>query len=547
MSISNLLQTNDFVQRNNAKALASKWERTGLLEGIKTETERAGMAQLLENQARQLVKEASSTGVAAGSEEWAGVALPLVRRIFAEFAAKEFVSVQPMNLPSGLIFYLDFKYGTAQPGFDNDNLNRTGDPFGSTNADDSMFGVTTTTGDPSGGLYGAGRFGYSINNVTSSIALAGFSVAAATSASLNYDSSILPSAYALVQFPIPTTADLYAVRSFTLISGSVEIVPASQYTSVTSAYTASFIVTTAQSASLATLVSASVTPKLNFTIQPTDTSRGDFEDKTTYGNGYNADIDIPEINLEMQSEPIVAKTRKLKAVWTPEFAQDLNAYHSIDAEAELTSMLSEYVSMEIDLEILDMLISAAPTTEYWSALNNNIWNGSGFTQTAAGGAVNALGDGFYNTQGGWFQTLGTKLQKVSNKIHQKTLRGGANFLVTSPAVATILESIPGFAADTDGTKMEFAAGVQKIGAINNRYTVYKNPYMKENIILMGFRGTQFLETGAVFSPYIPLIMTPLVYDPVNFTPRKGVMTRYAKKVVRPEFYGKVYVNGLNAI
>jgi hypothetical protein len=248
----------------------------------------------------------------------------------------------------------------------------------------------------------------------------------------------------------------------------------------------------------------------------------------------------------MQSEPIVAKTRKLKAVWTPEFAQDLNAYHSIDAEAELTSMLSEYVSMEIDLEILDMLISAAPTTEYWSALNNNIWNGTGFTQVGAG-TPGLAGDGFYNTQGGWFQTLGTKLQKVSNKIHQKTLRGGANFLVTSPAVATILESIPGFAADTDGTKMEFAAGVQKIGSINNRYTVYKNPYMLENVILMGFRGAQFLETGAVFSPYIPLIMTPLVYDPVNFTPRKGVMTRYAKKVVRPEFYGKVYVHGLNTL
>ena len=246
--------------------------------------------------------------------------------------------------------------------------------------------------------------------------------------------------------------------------------------------------------------------------------------------------------MELQSEPIVAKTRKLKAVWTPEFAQDLNAYHSIDAEAELTSMLSEYVSMEIDLEILDMLISSAPTTEYWSAVNNEVYDGiSKFVQTSA------TTGGFYNTQGGWFQTLGTKLQKVSNKIHQKTLRGGANFLVTSPAVATILESIPGFAADTDGTSMEFAAGVQKIGAINNRYTVYKNPYMKENIILMGFRGAQFLETGAVFSPYVPLIMTPLVYDPVNFTPRKGVMTRYAKKVVRPEFYGKVYVKGLETL
>jgi hypothetical protein len=546
MSISNLLQTNDFVQRNQAKALASKWEKTGLLEGLKGETEKAGMAQLLENQARQLVKEASSTGVAAGSEEWAGVALPLVRRIFAEFAAKEFVSVQPMNLPSGLIFYLDFKYGTAQPGFDSDNLNRTGDPFGSPNADDSMFGVTTTSNDPSGGLYGAGRFGYSINETASIVTAATGSIP--TAAQVNADSVYSGSSdYRMVTVNVPTNADLYAVRSFTFLSGSTEIIPVQAFSSITSNYTASFVVTSANAAFISSSIGAN-TVRLQYSKQPTDVTRGDFEDaRTGYGNGYNYDIDIPEINLEMQSEPIVAKTRKLKAVWTPEFAQDLNAYHSIDAEAELTSMLSEYVSMEIDLEILDMLIAAAPTTEYWSARNNTIWNGTAFSTLAAGVATAGLGDGFYNTQGGWFQTLGTKLQKVSNKIHQKTLRGGANFLVTSPAVATILESIPGFAADTDGTKMEFAAGVQKIGAINNRYTVYKNPYMKENVILMGFRGSQFLETGAVFSPYIPLIMTPLVYDPVNFTPRKGVMTRYAKKVVRSEFYGKVYVHGLDTI
>jgi hypothetical protein len=551
MSISNLLQTNDFVQRNNAKLAVSKWEKTGLLEGLKTETEKAGMAQLLENQARQLVKEATSTGTTAGSEEWAGVALPLVRRIFAEFAAKEFVSVQPMNLPSGLIFYLDFKYGTAQPGFDNDNNNRTGDPFSSPNADDSMFGVTTTGSDPTGGLYGAGRFGYTLNDFTSS-ALTGTSAAtgsAPTVAQVNADGAYSASlaSYQVVTVNMPTNTDLYTVRGCTFISGSgaTEIVPVQQFTSITSNYTASFVVTTAQATAIQLAITAT-NFKVNYYQQTTDTTRGDFEDKTTYGNGYNADINIPEINLEMQSEPIVAKTRKLKAVWTPEFAQDLNAYHSIDAEAELTSMLSEYVSMEIDLEILDMLIAAAPTTEYWSVMNNNFWNGTAFVQSGAGSAT-SLGDGYYNTQGGWFQTLGTKLQKVSNKIHQKTLRGGANFLVTSPSVATILESIPGFAADTDGTKMEFAAGVQKIGAINNRYTVYKNPYMKENVILMGFRGAQFLETGAVFSPYIPLIMTPLVYDPVNFTPRKGVMTRYAKKVVRPEFYGKVYVHGLNAL
>ena len=558
MSISNLLQTNDFVQRNQAKALASKWEKTGLLEGLRGETEKAGMAQLLENQARQLVKEASATGTSAGSEEWAGVALPLVRRIFAEFAAKEFVSVQPMNLPSGLIFYLDFKYGTAVPAFNDDNNNRTGDPFGNPNALDSMFGVTTTGSDAAGGLYGAGRFGYSIP-FTSSVGLtstgAATSSTAATSASLNFDSNYANNAHKTVTINVPTDADLYAVRSWTFTSGSAgaEIVPVQAFSTINSNFTASFVVTNADASAIQLAINAS-NLKLQYSKQPSDVSRGDFEDKnpfagTRYGtSGMNegTDIEIPEINLEMQSEPIVAKTRKLKAVWTPEFAQDLNAYHSIDAEAELTSMLSEYVSMEIDLEILDMLIAAAPTTEYWSALNNNFWNGSGFTQSGAGAAT-AVGDGYYNTQGGWFQTLGTKLQKVSNKIHQKTLRGGANFLVTSPAVATILESIPGFAADTDGTKMEFAAGVQKIGSINNRYTVYKNPYMMENVILMGFRGAQFLETGAVFSPYIPLIMTPLVYDPVNFTPRKGVMTRYAKKVVRPEFYGKVYVHGLNTL
>ena len=147
----------------------------------------------------------------------------------------------------------------------------------------------------------------------------------------------------------------------------------------------------------------------------------------------------------------------------------------------------------------------------------------------------------------WYQTLGQKMQKVSNRIHQLTMRGGANFAVVSPTVATILETIPGFQAGTDGDKMEFAAGITKIGSFQNRFTVYKNPYMTENVMLMGFRGSQFLETGAVYAPYIPLIMTPLVYDPANFTPRRGVMTRYAKKIVRPEFFAKIYIDKLGLV
>ncbi len=201
--------------------------------------------------------------------------------------------------------------------------------------------------------------------------------------------------------------------------------------------------------------------------------------------------------------------------------------------------------MEIDLEILDMLIEdAAAATEYWSAINNTVYNPSS-NAFASSQTANA----FYNTQGQWFQTLGTKFQKVSNKIHQKTLRGGANFMVVSPSVATVLESIPGFASSSDGdvTKASYAFGIQKAGNLNNRYTVYKNPYMTENVILMGYRGAQFLETGAVFAPYVPLIMTPLVYDPDTFTPRKGLLTRYAKKMIRPEFFGRVFVNDLASV
>ena len=530
---------------DTTKGLVGKWSKTGLLEGIKNENEAAGMATLLENQARQLVKEASTTGIQANAEEWSGVALPLVRRIFSEIVAKDFVSVQPMNLPSGLVFYLDFKYGTNQPGF------TTG--AGRFSEDDSVFGVTGTKGqDPVGGLYGAGRFGYTINEVTSSFTSGStpatnvFATSSVSPTDYNFDSVFSASYAAEITsgdvFKLTVlTADLpgldtKGVRAFRLSgTGIADQFP--QFTTINAAETqVTFVVSG----------SIGATPVVvEYHRQPTDVSRGDFEAATpaNFNATQNeADIDIPELNVEMKSEPIVAKTRKLKAQWTPEFAQDLNAYHSIDAEAELTSMLSEYVSQEIDFEILDMLIQEAGTTGYWSAEVGKTWNGSTFVDYST---VQAQASSF--NQGAWFQTLGTVVAGVSNKIHQKTLRGGANFLVVSPTVATIIESIPGYASTADNGDSQFAFGVTKIGALNSRFQVYKNPYMKENVILMGYRGNQFLETGAVYAPYIPLIMTPLVYDPTNFQPRKGVMTRYAKKMLRNEFYGKIYVAGLNSI
>jgi len=525
------------------RALAGKWEKTGLLEGINNDVEKAGVATLLENQARQLVKEASSTGTSANSEEWAGVALPLVRRIFSEIVAKDFVSVQPMNLPSGLVFYLDFKYGTAQTGFS------TG--AGKDSQADSVFGITDTDNDPSGGLYGAGNFGYSVNDTPSAAqtlhtatAANKFMTSSLSAADYNYDTAFSASKAGkldangdVFQALIPTASiagfDDKGIRAFRVSATGVT----ANYPQFSKLVGENLVVV------LEGELDATNDLVVKYHKQPSDIARGDFEATGTSLSGNpEVDIDIPELNVEMKSLPIVAKTRKLKAQWTPEFAQDLNAYHSIDAEAELTSMLSEYISQEIDFEILDMLMDGARSKGYWSAKAGRVWDG---TQFAA--MDNAeYGASAYN-QGAWFQTLGTVIAGVSNSIHQKTLRGGANFLVVSPDVATIIESIPGYASTADNGDAQFAFGVTKVGSLNSRFQVYKNPYMKENVILMGYRGTQFLETGAVYSPYIPLIMTPLVYDPKNFTPRKGVMTRYAKKMLRGEFYGKIYVDGLHKI
>jgi hypothetical protein len=706
--------------QSDSARLANKWARTGLLEGMGSETDKNNMSMILENQAKQLVTENTQTGGGAATftagtgaaGQWAGVALPLVRKVFGQIAAKEFVSVQPMNLPSGLVFYLDFQYGGTQ-------INSPANAAAGNNPKLPFANGTSLYGTPSpvnpatntsgfgnaaaGGLYGAGRFGYSTQNFIAAAAtqnlcivrnadwyldldadstypfvLTGVAAQSITGNQMSQASTVTGvSAAATTTAAAATTmlqtfADLEGIEGFYLASAaagnalfttqlpaftklvaggifvtpivgaasaigttkaadSVSILPAGQAvaggngaalltddynvapttsTSVNgrgftldalgfgAANVPTFIVNNPGEGyvagdiltwSAAALVNQAVTCTFTIaagqipaagviswfglgtitagvsagwvldtgavvnstvqgfvciqTLQPSDNNRGDFEDGNAAlgAAGFNTPIAIPEINVAMSSEAIVAKTRKLKAVWTPEFAQDLNAYHSLDAEAELTSIMSEYISLEIDQEILSMLIeSAGAGDEYWSAQNNLAIDANGVVN-------NALG--FFNSQGQWFQTLGTKVQKLSNIIHQRTLRGGANFMVCSPTVATIIESIPGFSSNSDGdaAKMSYAFGVQKAGSMNGRYQVYKNPYMTDNTILLGYRGGQFLEAGAVFAPYIPLIMTPLVYDPTTFTPRKGLLTRYAKKMLRPEFYGRIFVSNLNTL
>lgn len=521
------------------RQLRSKWSKTGLLEGLK-ERDQAALSVLLENQAKQLLDEVTQTGVGPNAEEWSGVALPLVRRIFGEIASKEFVSVQPMNLPSGLIFFLDFKYGTQQGGTNPQQF-----------AGKSLFGGTNITGSADNfgrtnaaveGLYGEGRYGYTVNDQLATVVSGDQTYASASWSDVGYDNAISASIAAgevkkltIAKADISATADDEAIRSFVVQGDDVtNNVNYNQFHKVDGTNYVFFV------KGIDGLVPGnSVT--VAYSVVPLDYNRGDFEDSTpnSMGNAVQP-LDIPEVDLELRSEPIVAKTRKLKAVWTPELAQDLNAYHSIDAEAELTAMLSDYISLEIDLEILDMLKSNALTTEYWSATIGEEYNSATNTWSSA-----TAGQAYQKNT--WFQTFGTKLNKVSNKIHQLTLRGGANFVVASPDVCTILESIPAFTVNAEKDAAKFAAGVTTVGSLANRYTVYKNPYMTSNEVLLGYRGNNFLETGAVYAPYVPLIMTPLVYDPLNFTPRRGVMTRYAKKMVRPEYYGRIFVKDLHTV
>jgi len=530
-NLQNLLKESNTVQSQllaATKGLVKQWEPTGLLEGLNSEYEVGGMAVLLENQKNQLIKEASRVG-GTGTEEWAGVALPLVRRMLGQIAAKEFVSVQPMNLPNGLVFFLDIKYGSGgQPGFTQNS---------------SIFGGTGTlfgrTDEATGGLYGSGRFGYTSNDYTSSSISA--SIASGSWYNTSYNTDLSASAAAnqlwLVTISLGTDADEYGARAFEPLSASAAVTYFPEYTAATR---------TASSVDVTFLVSGSAGgfPVANWGAayhkQPIASDRGDFEDTSVSGS--HVALDIPDLDIELQQESIVSKTKKLKAQWTPELVQDLQAYHSIDAEAELTAYLSDYMSAEIDLEILDMLVMGATHTEYWSAKIGYEYNST----TRAFYDAATTGQAYQKDS--WFKTLGYKIAKASAIIHQKTMRGGANFMVVSPVVATILENMGGFTSSgSETTQDKFAFGAVKVGSFANQYTVYKNPYMTTNVILMGYKGAQFLDSGAVYAPYIPLIMSPVVYDKDNFTPRRGVMTRYAKKLINGSFYARVVIGDLDAI
>ena len=569
-------------------ALLNKWSQTGLLEGLTDDTKRANMARLLENQARELLRE-SNTMAGGSVEGFAAVAFPIVRRVFAGLIANDLVSVQPMSLPSGLIFFLDFTFTNSRSG----NV-----------AGESIYGTDRVGSEVTGGVnlvdargisegsgpLRAGATGYAYGSPTGSnaeIIVASMKVHAAfnlngtvtdrAAKSIRFDADLLnvtdgtgiivvdvknsvikdsTSAFSPADFDnlsafiwtiTQATVDDQANTALTQLRRLTSKVKANATTLNEVATRFVFTQTAGSSVqaivtadAAATAVSAAAALKFPMTdnIIASSTAGGIIGAQLW---GLENNIDIPEIDIKVDSIAITAQTKKLKAKWTPELGQDLNAYHNLDAEVELTSILSEQIALELDREILaDLVNGATAATYYWSRSPGLFVN----RETGAElGATSAAPD-FTGTVSEWYETLIETINDVSAQIHRKTLRGGANFCVVSPEVANILEFTAGFRANVTADADRGDIGAVKVGSLNRKFDVIVDPYFPRNAILIGRKGSSFLESGYVYAPYVPLQTTPTIFGPEDFVPRKGVMTRYGKKMVRPDMYGLVIVRGL---
>ena len=580
--------TEGIVGRNLQKegaALLEKWERTGLLEGLENDSNKNGMARLLENQAKQLLKEAAGSSMAAGDVEgFASVAFPLVRRVFGGLLANDLVSVQPMSLPSGLIFFMDFTFGDAKLA--------AGAADGA-----SVYGGGRVARQITGGIQLDGNTGrnfhaeqgfYSLNNAYSSptgSSTVQLRAVASGTAGRNYAGASNAIAGGFVAGyedlgrmtrwdPDTSGSQVVIFRASQTDAGWTQLdtdnlisihntasdhgmfvrrltqkdpVTAGNYLFVFAATgTLSDIdaLKTDLNSNDAAGDGVDVTYTIPFTHAITDNfvqaqAQGALKGAATWG--LEDTVHIPEIDIKVDSIAVTAMTKKLKAKWTPELGQDLNAYHNLDAEVELTSILSEQIALEIDREILEDLIKGATAgTLHWSRSPGLFVNRETGTEV---GASSAAPD-FTGTVSEWYETLLETINDVSARIHRKTLRGGANFVVTSPEVASIMEMTSGFRASIAVDADTGSVGAVKVGALSKKWDVYIDPYFPRNVVLVGRKGGSFLESGYVYAPYVPLQVTPTIFGTEDFVPRKGVMTRYAKKMVRPDMYGLVLVRGL---
>lgn len=538
-------------------ALVAKWRETGLLEGLKNERTVNNIALLLESQAKELLKEASTMS-GGDVEGFAAVAFPLVRRVFGGLIANDLVSVQPMALPTGLIFFLDFEYERSRLG------HVAGESVygGGVVANQLTGGVSLTGASIEKGFYNLAN-GYSsptgsvaaVFTVQASGTVGGAWTGTSSYSSLGdrlvrYDPDISGSIVAVATTPISalTQVDLKNLVAIVPTPAPGRVHRRLTVVDPTNPGNLMFVLAATASETANQLKDAWANAALTTTFPITDnrvagTGLGSIVGTTVWGLENNPNI--PEIDIKVNSLSIEAETKKLKAKWTPELQQDIQAYQNLDAEVELTSLLSEHIALEIDQEILEDLIKGATGgVGYWSRRPGKFidrYTGQPITNNSN---ENLLGADFTGNISEWYESLLEVVNDVSAQIHRKTLRGGANFLVCGPEVANILEATAGFRASVTHDEDRGEAGTVKLGSINKKWDIYVDPYFIRNLILIGRKGSSFLESGYVFAPYVPLQVTPTMFGQEDGVPRKIVMTRFGRKMVRPDFYGLVVVQDL---
>ena len=619
--------TEGMVHRNmqqEGASLLNKWSQTGLLEGLSNDEQKAGMARLLENQARELLRE-SNTMAGGDVEGFAAVAFPIVRRVFAGLIANDLVSVQPMSLPSGLIFFMDFTFGSSIGDVDSNGRLGTekdrsiygqgvvgaeitgGVNLNSNTMDQQPYGLGAAYSSPTGSIDHAVTVVLDADAAAATLDNRAASINEALFQELDFDTDLL-SEHAgdptvavgkilsltitktnmeatgfkmnmeqLSQIHAPiheftdatTTKDNWDSAAGTLTGGHIfkQLRRLTSYDLATDTVTFYYVVPASLQGVHANKANGAITAASLMIAGDITTGAGASEwegtqvhasypsadtiDASATGGigaiaggdfwGLEGNPEIPEIDIKVDSIAITAVTKKLKAKWTPELGQDLNAYHNLDAEVELTSILSEQIALEIDREILQDLIKGATAgTFYWSRSPGL------FLNRVTGVALDnsSVAPDFTGTVSEWYETLIETINDVSAQIHRKTLRGGANFVVLSPEVANVLEFTAGFRANVTADADKGDIGAVKVGSLNRKFDVIVDPYFPRNAILVGRKGSSFLESGYVYAPYVPLQTTPTIFGPDDFVPRKGVMTRYGKKMVRPDMYGLVIVRGL---
>lgn len=463
---------------NEAQELETRWSKFGLLDGIQDRDVRRTTAVLLENQ--RLINEVSTD--TSDIAQFKRISIPLVRRIYPQLIANKIVSVQPLLGPTGLVYYLRFRYSS------NKGATRGATLQGGFPGDDAASLQQLADGTANLDIYYTSQF---VQNETQENAGGGTSLT-----------------YTLEKTPV-----LAGTMVGTIYDGGTAIYTFSVNSAGTFAFTAIGSPSPTVSAGSVNLTTGVVT--LTWSADP-----GANSVVVSYEYNMECNQDLPEVNLVIESEDITAKTRKLKAVWSYEAQQDLRSQHNLDAEAELTAVLAQEINLEIDREVLTDLRNNAGTVAAWDF------------NTAMGDTIKEK-----------YESLYVKVVEVSNVVHRKTLRGGCNWIVTSPEVASIFETATAGFAPSPSETFTSSLGIQWVGTVNNRWRLYKDPLFPAGQLMMGYKGDTYMDSGYFYCPYVPLTQTPTVLDPESFCPRKGILTRYGKKLLREgaKFYARLSI------